>query len=151
MIAYRPIVRGRVPRSERGLAPATELVIIVPAVMILLGLVIAGGRIWFARSAVNEAAYSGARAASIERSAHAADVAGRQAAVAELGHHGLNCGDRSIETDVAGFAAPIGEAAQVGATVRCTVAFGDLLLPGMPGSIAFHGKAAAALDTYRER
>lgn len=138
-------------RSQHGLAPATELVIVVPAVMLLLGLVVAGGRIWFARSAVNEAAYSGARAASIERSAQAAESAGRNAAHAELGHHSLPCRTRSVRTDVAGFSVPIGQPAHVGTAVRCRVSFGDLLVPGIPGSITFHKTATAALDTYRER
>lgn len=137
--------------KERGLAPATELVIIVPAIMILLGLVVAGGRIWLARSAVSEAAYSAARAASIERSAGAGGEAGRRAAVRELHTDGLQCRSQTVETDTSGFATPAGKPAQVRADVACTVALDDLLLPGMPGHLTLRGTGAAALDTYRGR
>jgi Flp pilus assembly protein TadG len=124
---------------------------VLPAMMILLGLIIAGGRIWLARAAVNEAAYSGARATSIERSPEAGIAAGRRAAMAELGNHHLRCRNRSVHTDAAGFATPVGEPAQVHTSVRCTVTFGDLLLPGMPGSLTLRSHSAAALDTYRGR
>lgn len=137
--------------SQRGLAPATELVVLVPALMALVGLILAGGRIWLARSTVNEAAYSGARAASIERSAPDGTAASRTAAIRELKTDGLHCRPKSIETDVAGFAKRIGERAQVRTEVSCTVTFADLLLPGMPGKMTLRGESAAALDTYRER
>ena len=42
-------------RNERG-AVTVELVVIVPALIIMLGLLIAGGRIWFAKSTVAQAA-----------------------------------------------------------------------------------------------
>jgi Flp pilus assembly protein TadG len=126
-------------------------VVLLPAIMALLGLIVAGGRIWLTRAAVNEAAYSGARAASIERSAGAGAAAGRRAAIAELDNRHLPCRNRSVRTDVSGFATPVGKPAQVHTSVRCRVTFGDLLLPGMPGSITLRSKAAAALDTYRGR
>lgn len=151
MITIGPAASGHTTAKERGLAPATELVVIVPAIMILLGLIVAGGRIWFARSAVSEAAYSAARAASIERSAGAGAEAGRRAATAELHTEGLHCRPQTVETDTSGFATPAGEPAQVRTDVACTVALDDLLLPGMPGHLTLRGKSAAALDTYRGR
>jgi len=156
MIRYGGRRRGRNPgeRSlvdQRGLSPAIELVVLAPALMILLGLLVTGARIWFVRSALSEAAYSGARAASIERSADRARSAGESALVDRLRTDGVDCRHRTITLDVGGFATPVGQPAAVSGTVRCQVSFGDVLLPGFPGSVWLTGRSSAAIDTYRER
>jgi Flp pilus assembly protein TadG len=137
-------------RDERG-AVTVELVIIVPALIIMLGLLIAGGRIWFAKSTVAQAAQAAARAATLERTAGAAGVAGRDAARSSLATGGLDCADRSTSIDTSGFAVSVGAPATVRATVSCTVTFGDVLLPGIPGSMTVTRTEASALDTYRAR
>ena len=53
-------------RDQRG-AAAVELTLLVPALLLTLGLLVAGGRPWFARTTVNEAAQTAARAASLAR------------------------------------------------------------------------------------
>ena len=137
-------------RDERG-AVALELVIVVPALMIMMGLMIAGGRLWFAKSAVEQAAQSAARAASLQRDPGSARVAGVDSGRASLQTNGLACGGRHVSVDTTGFAVPVGVPATLHATVTCTVSFGDILLPGTPGSITVSRTAAAALDTYRSR
>ncbi len=137
-------------RDERG-AVTVELVVIVPALIIMLGLLIAGGRIWFAKSTVAQAAQSASRAASLERSAGAARVAGRDAARSSLSTAGLDCADQSATIDTSGFAVAVGAPATVRATVTCTITFADVLLPGIPGSMAVSRTEASALDTYRNR
>ena len=143
--------RSSTRRSERGLSPAVELVVLLPAVLILLGVTVAGGRVWFTRSAVTEAAYSGARAASLQRDADAAADAGRQATVARLKTEGVHCVTRSISIKTSGFDAAVGEAAAVTTRVRCRVTFGDVILPGLGGSLLLRGAASSAIDSYRER
>lgn len=141
---------GPRPRDQRG-AASVELVIIVPALVIMLGLLVAGGRLWFARAAVVEAAQSAARAASLARTAGEAGHAGQRAGGRVLATDGLSCGSETISVDTSGFGVPVGLPAAVSARVDCRVPFADLTLPGMPGSILVHGQAAAALDTYRSR
>ncbi len=51
----------RIKPDERGSA-SVELTVMVPALVLMLGLIVAGGRVWFARTTVNEAAHSAARA-----------------------------------------------------------------------------------------
>lgn len=142
---------GRRHRSERGLSPALELVLFVPVLMLIAAMIIAGGRIWFAKSIVNEAAYSGARAASIERSATDAGTAGQAATTAELSTQGLSCASTDIALDVSGFDTPVGQPASVTNTVRCRVPLAETALPGLPGSMLLVGHGTAAIDTYRER
>ena len=137
-------------RSERGSA-TVELTLLVPAMLLMLGLLVAGGRVWFARATVTEAADTGARAASLARSAGEASAAGRSAAEQSLATGGLRCADTGITINTAGFGVPVGAPATVTSTVRCRVSFADLLLPGMPGSISVSASGASALDTYRSR
>lgn len=137
--------------AERGLAPATELVIILPALIVLLGVIVAGARIWFARSVVTDAAYSGARAASIERDAQQAGAAGRTATQERLSMRGITCLQASVDLDLSGFGTPVGVPAAVLERIRCRVAIGDVLVPGMPGSIMITGHGSSPIDSYRER
>ena len=124
---------------------------LVPALVILLGLMVGGGRLWFARTTVNEAAQSAARSASLARSAGQAAKDGDSAAGLSLQTLGLECTSRSVTVDTGAFAVAVGTPATITSTVVCAVPFTDLLLPGMPGSITLKGSAASALDTYRSR
>lgn len=142
--------RRRHRRTERG-AASVELVILVPALALMLGLLIAGGRLWFARATVVEAAQSAARAASLERSAAAGGGAGTKAGNRVLATDGLACAGDSVLIDTSAFGVPVGVPATVTAEVTCRVPFADLSIPGMPGSITVRSQGAAALDTYRAR
>lgn len=142
---------GRGPsRAERGSA-AVELVLVVPALVLVLGLLIAGGRLWFARATVVEASESAARAASLARTAGDARDAGQRAGHRVLDTDGLRCAGVSVTVDVGAFGVPVGTPATVRSTVSCRVPFADLTLPGMPGSITVRSDGGAALDTYRAR
>lgn len=148
MIALSPGVRRA--RDERG-SVSVELVLIVPGLVLMLGLLIAGGRLWFARTTVVEAAQTAARGASLARTAGEARPAGESAGRQSLATGGLTCTSQSVQVNVSAFAVEVGTPATVTATVRCTVPFGDLLLPGMPGSIDLSATGQSALDTYRSR
>lgn len=136
--------------AERG-AVSVELAVLVPALMLILGLLIAGGRIWFAKTTVNEAAQTAARAASLARSAEAAAAAGRSAGRQSMTTDGLRCGEDSVGVNTAAFSVPVGTPATVTSTIRCRVRLSDLVLPGLPGSLDLSGAGSAALDTYRSR
>ena len=136
--------------DQRG-AAAVELTLFVPALLLILGLLVAGGRLWFARTTVNEAAQTAARAASLTRSAATATVAGRDAGSQSLTTAGLRCRSTSVSINTAAFAVPVGTPSTVTSTILCVVDFSDVFLPGWPGSIPLTGHGSAALDTYRSR
>jgi Flp pilus assembly protein TadG len=137
-------------KPDQGSA-TVEITMLIPALLLTLGLLVAGGRVWFARTTVNEAAHSAARAASLARSAGEASAAGRSAGAQSLATGGLRCASTSVEVNTAAFGVPVGTPATVTSAVSCRVAFGDLLLPGLPGSIDLEAAGASALDTYRSR
>lgn len=137
-------------RSERGSA-SVELAVLIPGLVILLGLMVAGGRLWFARSTVEEAAYSSARAASLARTAAQAAADGHTAGQQALATDGLECGQETIDISTTGFQVEVGRPASISAHIRCTVMFSDVLLPGMPGSLVVEASSSSALDTYRSR
>jgi hypothetical protein len=117
----------------------------------MLGLLVGGGRLWFARTTVNEAAQTAARAASLSRSAGQAVVDGRAAGRQSLATAGLDCLSQSIAVDAHAFSVPVGSPAAVTSSITCSVPFADVLLPGMPGAIRLSGSGSSALDTYRGR
>jgi Flp pilus assembly protein TadG len=141
---------SRATHDQRG-AAAVELTLLVPALLLMLGLVVCGGRVWFARTTVNEAAQTAARAASLARSAYEAASAGQDAGSQSLATAGMHCKSRSISINTAAFGVPAGTPSTVTSTVLCTVDFSDVFLPGWPGSMALTGYGSAALDTYRAR
>ena len=136
--------------GQRG-SVTVELTLVVPALVLMLGLLVAGGRLWFARTTVVEADHSAARTASLARTASAAAADGHAAGQASLRTAGLLCASTSVQVQTGAFAVPVGTPATVRSTVVCTVPLGDIALPGLPGSIRLAGDGSAALDTYRSR
>ena len=137
-------------RNQRG-AAAVELTLLLPALLLMLGLLVAGGRLWFARTTVNEAAQTAARAASLARSTYAATAVGREAGAQSLETAGLRCRSTSVSINTAAFGVPAGTPSTVTSTITCNVDFSDVMLPGWPGSMEITGRGSAALDTYRSR
>ncbi len=128
-----------------------EVALLAPALVLVLGLLVAGGRLWFARTTVLEAARSSARAASLARSASEAAAVGADAGRQSMTTAGLECATTSVRVSTAAFSVPVGTPATLTSDVTCDVAFGDVFLPGVPGSIHLTGRGSAALDTYRAR
>lgn len=140
-------VRGR---GEAG-SVAVEIALLAPALVLVLGLLVAGGRLWFARTTVVEAAQTSARAASLARGPGEAAAVGADAGRQSMTTAGLRCATSAVSVSTAAFAVPVGTPATVTSDVRCSVPFGDVLLPGIPGAIDLTGHGSAALDTYRAR
>jgi len=136
-------VRAR-RRGERGSA-ALELVIVAPALLLVLGLVIAGGRLSGARQGVATAAGDAARAASVARGPTDAQAAATASASAALGDEGLACAPLSVTVDTTDFV-PGGS---VGVTVGCTAQLGTLVPGALSGTHEVHAHASAVIDTYR--
>lgn len=136
-------------RDERGRA-TVELTMTIPVLVLFLGLILVGGRIWLARGQVVDAAQSVATAAS-RADSEAVGRAGAQRALTLLRRHGLSCADPQLTLDLSGYRVPVGQPARVRATLTCTVPLADLAVPGVPGSIEVTASAESALDTHRRR
>jgi Flp pilus assembly protein TadG len=134
--------------DERGSA-SIEAVVVGPAVVLLILLVVFGGRVALAHQSVQAIAADAARAASLARShseAHQAAVAAMNAGFDQQ----LSCANHTLELDLAGFDKPVGTPASVAATVTCHLASADLGLPGLP-ELAIASTMSSPVDTFRER
>ncbi len=136
--------------DERG-AAAVELVLIVPALMMMVLFAVAGGRVALAHGSVQQAAAAAARTASIARTAGEAHTTSQAVATATLANQGLQCTTSTVSVDTSGFASAVGTVASVTATVSCTVRLSDLSVPGLPGTVVVTETVTSPLDTYRGR
>lgn len=141
-----PQRRGR----ERGLATAVEAAIVLPVMMLLVGLVVVLAGRALAQQAVSEAAFAAARAASLERTAGAADRAARDMAQVDLGSSRVTCESITVGVDASGLAAPRGAEAFVEASVSCVAVF-PVSLPGLPERATLVGHGRSPVDTFRSR
>jgi Flp pilus assembly protein TadG len=123
------------------------LVVLTPALLALLLLVIAAGRISSAKGQVEEAARDGARAASLARSSDQATNAARRAALANL-ETGQLCISPSISV-TGDFAKPAGTPRSVRVSVTCTARLSDIALPGLPGAKSLSASYVVPIDTFR--
>lgn len=137
-------------KAERGGSPSVETALIVSAFGLLIVFAIAGGRLVAAEAAADHAARAAARAASLQRDPSTADSLARSTADASLTEQGLRCGQLDVIVDTSGFAASLGTASSVTATIRCAVDWGDLGLPAEGGPVV-ESVAVSTLDRWRER
>ncbi|MER5184760.1 TadE/TadG family type IV pilus assembly protein [Streptomyces sp. NPDC002896] len=144
------------PRPKRWLRQdegsyALETAVLAPALIAILGLMIAFGRVTDAAGAVDSAAHAAARAASLERDATAAQSAARDAVTRSLDGDGITCQTSNVDIDTSGYATDVGEAATVTATISCTANLSDIGLPGLPGAKTISASWTSPIDTYRAR
>lgn len=132
---------------RRGLSPSIEAVLVVPVIVLLLGVMTAGFRLWQARADLNQVAGAAARAASQSRSGAEA----RQRLHTVVESNPLPCQDPTITSDLRGFQGPVGTDAQVTVAISCRIEFADLAVPLIPGSTRVSATGSAPLDPYRKR
>jgi Flp pilus assembly protein TadG len=130
-------------RPDRG-SSTLELVLLTPALIALLLLVVAGGRIEQARGQLDGAAREAARAASIERTPGAAQASARLIAAQRLGSHGVTCGGLTVTTDTSLFRS----GGSVTTTITCNVQLSDLVGLALPGTRTLSASASEPIDTY---
>ena len=123
----------------------TELVLVVPVLLVLLGLVVMTGRLGEANTHVSHAAHQAARAASLTGSADSARAQAQQTASANLHTLGVICRDLVVNVDTSRFE-PGGDVAVV---VSCTVDFEDLAFAGLPGHRTLDAQAVEVVDRFR--
>ncbi|MGW8767862.1 TadE/TadG family type IV pilus assembly protein [Streptomyces sp. NPDC055815] len=141
----------RRPRGDRG-DVAIEAVIVVPLLLALALLVIAGARLSLAGQTVDAAAQAAARAASLERTPGAGQSAAQAAAADVLAQEDQPCTSTSVRATTSGLGVALGETSTVTVTVSCRVPIGDLLLyGGGPGVRTMTSSFTSVVDTYRGR
>lgn len=150
MIRRHQSARRRRAGRDRGSA-SVEVAVIAPAIIALLGLMIAFGRVTDADGAVDAAAHAAARAASLERDATNAQSQARAAAEDSLSGDGVTCQTTDVAVDTSGYSLDVGQAATVTATISCTARLSDIGLPGLPGAKTLTASFTSPIDTYRGR
>lgn len=131
-------------RREHG-SLALELVLLTPIFLILLDFAVLGGRISSSEARVDAAAHAAARAASLQRTATAADSAARAVAADTLPQVGSNCHSLDVAIDTSAFR-PGGV---VVVRIECAVNLSDLAWLPVPGAHDVVGSSTSAVDTYR--
>jgi hypothetical protein len=104
-----------------------------------------------AAGAVEHAATSAAREASLARTVAGAQSTATSTAARELEAQDIRCATSSVTVDTSGFGALLGQSATISASVTCTVSFTDLAIPGLPGSRTLTATAASPIDRFRAR
>lgn len=128
-----------------------QLAVLTPALVLLLLVVIAAGRISSAGLAIDEVATNAARTASIARTASQAQTQAQATAGQVVAEQHLHCQQTTVTVNTAGFTVPVGQPATVTVTVSCVVTLADLALPGLPGSKALTSSFSSPLDPFRGR
>lgn len=137
--------------SDRGsAAPALELVLITPVIVLIILVGVATGRTGSGQSRVQQAAAAGARAASTQHTPTEADAAAQSVIADSLQDQGIDCQQSTVTVDASGMATPPGQPAHITVTVDCIVTWSDLAIPGWPGSHTVTATAASPLDPRRE-
>jgi Flp pilus assembly protein TadG len=155
-----------VPRRDEhdsGLA-SIELVILLPAFVLLVLLATYLGRTNVAQSSIDGAAQDAARAASLQRNKDDALTAAQAAAKATLdpspaAKSASPCVPGTVTAAITNagvtdpFATPLGTPARVDVKVSCTVYLSDLVFPGLPisGNVTKTSTFSSPIDDYRVR
>ncbi len=146
-MTIRTIHTGRTTR-EQGSA-TVELAVITPLVLLVLTLLVAGGRMVTAEASLDATTTAAARAASLARTPAAATHAAQSTSAATLSQQGLSCHGHALQADTTALTTGPGTGGQVMVTSHCTVELAALLVPGLPGSVPLTAHAASPLDPYR--
>ncbi|XVU24217.1 pilus assembly protein [Actinoplanes sp. CA-054009] len=136
--------------DDRGSA-TLELLILTPALLLTIAAAAIGMRIEIAGGAVEAASYDAARAASISRDADTAHTNALNSAQSTLAQQNLHCSPLTVTVDTSGFSIPVGQPANVVATVTCVVNLADITAAGMPGSKTMTSTSISPIDRYRAR
>jgi len=130
--------------DERGVA-VLELVLLVPAFLLLVYVVVGLGRLGLAREHIDAAARDAARAGSIARSAGDAEAAASAAATDALAAHDITCAGLAVNVDTSDFRA----GGWVRVDLSCTISLSDLSGLWTPGTRTMQARGLAVVDSFR--
>ena len=126
--------------AERG-TMSIEMVVLVPVLLLITMVAVAGGRIVSAQGMVEAASRDAARAASMERSVGAASTAANRS-LSQADTANASC---SAGVDVGGFR----RGGAVTVSVSCRVKLSDLGLVFLPGTTVVKAESSAPVDQWR--
>ena len=130
--------------DERGVA-VLELVLLVPAFLLLVYVVVGLGRLGLAREDIDAAARDAARAGSMARTIGDAEAAASAAANDALAAHDLTCAGLTVSVDTSDFR-PGG---WVRVDLSCTISLSDLSGIWTPGTRTMQARGLAVVDSFR--
>jgi len=140
-----PSCRRRRRRGDAGSA-CSELVLLTPLLVAVLGVFFFAGRLVLARLEVDDAARTALQAAvTMPDGVGASDLASLTTLIVLGPDHGL-CSHISTSTDTSNFVA----GGTVFVQVTCQVPFSHLAFTGVPGSVTISSTRGAGLEPYRE-
>ena len=142
---WRPRCARKSGLASRG-AVAIELVLVAPAVVFLLLLGVAGGRLSGAQALVDDAATSGARAASLAAGPAEAPGAAQAMVTTALQQSGADCVNFNAATDVTVDTTNFRPGGTVTVAVTCDFANSGL---GLPINNQVTESSVAPVDPYR--
>ena len=140
-------------RNGRWEAEAGEtsvgLLLIAPVLMLILATIIGAGRLGEASMAVESAVSAAAREGTVAPDPASAQ-ANAQATVSRLlSERGIHCPAHSLSLDASALNNAPGVEGRVVASIQCPVQLGDLLVPGLPGTVMIEREAASPIDSFR--
>jgi Flp pilus assembly protein TadG len=131
---------------------SVELAVLTPMLLILLVLVIAGGRVVSADNALSHAATAAARSASLARTPAAAHTAAAETGTLVMAEQHLACAGVHLHVDTSGFGVRAGETGTVTVALGCTVSLADLTgVSALPGTVPLKATFTSPVDPYRTR
>lgn len=138
------------PREEGS--ASVEVAVLTPLLLAVLVVVIAAGRVVTAHHALEHAATTAARAASLARTPSGAHSAATSTGLQVLGEQHLACTDLTQDLDTSGLATRAGTTGVVTVGLRCSVSLADLTgLSGLPGGIPLRAEFSSPVDPFRGR
>ncbi|GAA2624191.1 TadE/TadG family type IV pilus assembly protein [Actinomadura fulvescens] len=139
-------MNGQDRNRDRG-SMSLEMVLVTPLFVAFLLLLAGAGRMVDAKSQVDGAARDAVRAASVARSAGAAENLAQETAALNLRGNKWCSGGPNVTVDTGDW----GPGGKVSVTVVCDVDLGDLAFIGFPGTKRLSGTSVAPIDTYTYR
>ncbi|PIE21490.1 MAG: hypothetical protein CSA64_01630 [Arachnia propionica] len=133
--------------NERGYSVAVEAAIIIPALVLLIGLVATGAQLALANQQVGAAAAHAARTAAMARDTGSAPGLARDAVAAMLADS--SCDNPVTTVSVVGVIDEVGQQGQFVVGVSCELTV--LGLPGLPSRFTVSQQRRAPIDSYRSR
>jgi hypothetical protein len=126
------------------------MAILLPVIILVIGMLVVGGRIALATDRISGVAGIAARDASLARTPSTAQQAASTSAHQALSTDGIHCVDIRVAVDTSGFSHPPGVPAAITVNVWCTLDLSDIGVRGLPGSRVLHDTATSPLDPARD-
>lgn len=130
---------------EDAASVATEMVLLTPVLLVLLGFVVFAGRVGGIQQQVIAAVDQAARAASLVATPEAAQQSAARTVEANLGDAGFACRELVVQVDTTTF----GRGGHVSVTATCGIGLDDVVFAGLPGRRSFTATATEIIDRHR--